>query len=399
MIPPLIRLGALLASALVLCAALPLRAAGMSQRVPVQGYQDVYLEEDGSITPQALEALSAGVKEEARGERSQIVVLVHGYNTSYTLGRRQYREIARLLREAAREQGWRPIVVGVHWPSYPGPPLRWLPKMLGYRFLSAAGFPNAIPNPYLQKVSIAAGTGRLGLRSLLFRLQEDFPHWPLHALAHSMGSEVVVRALAPHGADEEPITQPERELRLGMVALAGADLDTDAFVPQEPANLAPALPRADLWWITVPRRNSADAALELRRAAGRRDALGNVGLTLTREQLDRLLSRRGLVIDNRSVPIGHDLTDYYNGERLRSIAAALQYLDTPPGAADRSGSVLAILDRILRANPTRLPDLKHVRGVSARLYIRWRREPERRDYGPVQTSQRSPGDAVPTAQN
>ncbi|MGV3723255.1 MAG: alpha/beta hydrolase [Actinomycetota bacterium] len=369
----------------------PARAAGAPAEAP-PGYHAVYLEADGRVLPESLDLLTADIRFESQSKPAQVILLVHGYNTSYTLGRRQYRRIARLVRKEALAQGWRPVVVGVHWPSYPGPPARWLPQMLGYRFLSAAGFPNAVTNPYLEKVAVASQAGRTGLRAVLFRLRDEFPAAGLHVFAHSMGSELTVRALAPFTAGERvAVEQPSRTLRLGMVTLAGADLDQDAFAPEGLGSVPAALDRARVWWITVPRKNTADAALELRRAAGRRDAMGNVGLTLARGQLNALLTRRGLVIDNRSVPITHDITDYFTGERLRGILASLRYLSHPE-TTEGQGSVLATLDRILKADPTRLPTVSNVRGASARLYIRWRREPNRNEYGSI----RSASDSVET---
>jgi len=350
---------------------------------PAPNYHAVYLQDDGLMPPAALDALASSIRAETEGKPSEIILLLHGYNTSFTLGRRQYREITKTIRKETRAQGWRPVVIGVHWPSHPGPALRWLPQMLGYRFLSAAGFPNAVSNPYFRKVDLASRTGKTGLRALLFRLNDEFPTSPIHALAHSMGGEMVVHALAPNGPSGEIIVeQPARELRLGMVVLAGADLDQDVFATRGPDALSNALGRARVWWITVPRRNTADAALELRRAAGRRDALGNRGLTLERAQFDALMARRGLVIDSGKVPIAHDITDYFTHQRLQGILASIQYLDRQETRMSRE-SVVATLDRILKADAGQLPTLPNVRSASARLYVRWRREPKRTDHGIV----------------
>jgi hypothetical protein len=168
-----------------------------------------------------------------------------------------------------------------------------------------------------------------------------------------------------------------------MGVLAGADLDQDAFAPLETGSVAAALPQSDLWWVTVPRRNSADAALELRRTAGRRDAVGNVGLALTTEQVERLISRRGLVIDNDHVPITHDLTDYYTRDRLHVLAGALGYLRDPRHDTART-CVLRSLDEILAAPTERLTTVSpRGRSASERLYLRWRCGPRRTDLGPV----------------
>jgi pimeloyl-ACP methyl ester carboxylesterase len=358
-----------------------------AQKAPARAatppYLSILADETGAIEPAALDRLATAMKAEAQGGPVQVVVLVHGFNTSLTLGRRQYRTIARSLRKEAATAGWKPIVVGVHWASHPGPPLRWMPRMLGYRFLSAAGFPNAVRNPYLEKVKVAETTGRIGLRALLFRIEDELPGVPVNVFAHSMGSEVLLRALAPRSVEAAAAaSSPMRSPKLGMVVLAGADLDQYAFAPGEEGSAASALPMARLWWITVPKRNSADAALELRRAAGRRDAMGNVGLALTREQFASLLARRGLLIDNRSVPIAHDLTDYFPRDRIQSLVSSLRYLQSPE-APEAKTCTLAILDRILKADPSQLPSVVHVRGPSARIYVRWRMEVARPGYGSV----------------
>jgi pimeloyl-ACP methyl ester carboxylesterase len=347
-------------------------------------YHAVHLGEDGGIDEQGLSDLVSSVRSELgsvpNSGSSQVVILVHGFNTSLRLGRTQYREIARSLRAQAAEEGAFPIIVGVHWASYPGAPAQWFPQMIGYRFLAAAGFPNAVGNPYLQKVEVAVITGRTGFRTLLERLAREFPERAVNVLAHSMGCEVVARALAEPAASD-----------LQLVVLAGADLDRDAFAAHNPKGVEAALPRAQVWWITVPRRNTADGALELRRAAGRRDAMGNRGLELDREQFDALMRRGGLVIDNGSVPITHDITDYYTDERLEVLQTAMSYLQArSSGQAQagtsvsaRHGGLLGALDRILKADPARLPDPGRARGASGKLYLRWKQEPTRTDYGTV----------------
>jgi hypothetical protein len=359
-------------------------------------YHAVQLDEHGALAPEALAGVVAAIRQAAASPRAQIVVVAHGYNTSQTLGKRQYRQVARELRTEARAAGWEPIVIGVHWPSHPGSYAHWLPRMLGYRFISGTGFPNALSNPYLDKVRMAQRCGRSGFRSLLLRLQEAYPKVPVNVLAHSLGCELTVRALVPESlkaADgEPPIERPEIRLHLGMVALAGADIDQNAFAPQEDSSVAAALDQAQLWWITVPRHNSADAALELRRTAGRRDAMGNVGLELVPEQLERLVRRRALVIDSRRVPITHDLLAYYTEARTKSLVEALNYLvDPKPG----KGGTLELLDQVLLADPQRLPDLASIPDASVRLYARWRQDPARSRFGYITVLPRSV--AIPAA--
>lgn len=365
----------------------PQPASAASELPHRPAYHSITLNADGGVQPDALTHLTESIRSEAAEPEAQLVVLVHGYNTSRTLGRQQYRRIARDLAAAGKRAGWYPVIIGVHWPSHPGALLRWLPQMLGYRFISGTGFPNALTNPYLEKSKLAASTGRTGLRAVLFRLQDNFPHLPLHVFAHSMGSELVIRALSPDldsgTSPPKRIEQPGRTLRLDMVVLAGADLDQDVFTHTEDDGVPEALNRVAVWWITVPRKNSADAALELRRSAGRRDAVGNVGLVLERKQLSSLLSRRALVIDSRSVPIIHDILAYYTPERLQNLAAALQYLAKGRTKSDAS-NLLQDADAVLGTPATRLEQLAvEPPNTCSRLYLRWRLQPDRTDFGPV----------------
>lgn len=379
-------LAGLLAMLLALCGTgLPAAASPADTKPPA--YYPITLEPDGSVKAEALDQLAGRIHTAAGDPHAQFVVLVHGYNTSGTLGRRQYRQIARDLTLTGNSAGWHPVVIGVHWPSHPGPLLRWLPQMLGYRFISGTGFPKALTNPYLEKSRLAARAGRTGLRAVLFRLRADYPRVPLHVFAHSMGSELVIRALSPEagklpGASDR-IVQPTRLLQLGMVVLAGADLDQDVFSPEETDGVPQALDRAAVWWITVPRKNTADAALELRRSAGRREALGNVGLSLKRSQLQALLARRALVIDSRKVPIVHDILAYFTRGRLESLADSLGYLAGTARNA-KHASVLQELDKLLALPGAELPQLDpSTLGTSERVYLRWRLHPERSGFGPV----------------
>src|SRR5205823_1858111 len=127
------------------------------------------------------------------------------------------------------------------------------------------------------------------------------------------------------------------------------DLDYDRFSRKDDTAVRFALRRAQVWWVTVPEKGHADGALELRHGAGRGDAVGNRGLELNREDLDRLLSRRAMVLDQGNVPPKHAITDYYDDRRLGQLATSLLYLRDPSAAAGKS-SVLAALDGVLGAD-------------------------------------------------
>lgn len=380
--------GWLLGWLLLISAALP--AAAGQNLVPRQpAYQPITFDENADVAPAALDHLIASLRKDGRGPHVALVVMVHGFNTSTEAGRKQYRIMGRTLQEEGAKIGLQVAPIGVHWPSSPGPMYRWLPKMLGYRMTAELGFRNAVRNPYLTKVTLARRTGRLALRKLFFRLRADYPAAPIHVLAHSMGSEMLVRALAPEGVSPDPTAEPGRILSLDVATLAGADLDYDVFTPEEPDSAQAALSRARVWWVTVPGKGVADAVLELRRSAGRRDAVGNRGLELARSDFERLMERRALVLDNDHVPIQHEITDYYDRKRMHALALTYLYLQDPTAPRARN-SVLAAIQLVCDGETPGMLEPRFQENASVRLYNRWRRNPEAVDYGPVEISAPDP---------
>jgi len=339
-------------------------------------YRQVILGTDGRAEVPALDRLAGEVRQDVAGERSQIVVMVHGFQTPLAEGQEEFETIANRIRKDSNRLGMHPCIIGVHWDSGSESMAKWVPKAVGNRLTSLLGFKKAIKNPYLEKLKLARLTGRTGLRSVLFRLQESAPGVPIHLIAHSMGAEVAVAALAPEASASDAasatgeIEQPERTLRVGLVTLAGADLDYDMFCREKGGALEQALGRAQVWWVTVPGAKHADGMLEIRRGAGRCDAVGNRGLKLCRNDLNRLLQRRGLVLDVGNVPIKHGFEDYLNDKRVDSLAASMLYLQSPESPAAR-GSVLAALDGVLGADATAL-HLTSDSSPCVRLYAAWR---------------------------
>jgi hypothetical protein len=377
---------AALALAFLLAGSSPVQAGGGKPRKELS-YHPFILDGDGQADPAALAALVDTVRGEVGGGQTQVVVMVHGFNQRLGYATVDYDSIARRLRRQADSVGLKVSIIGVHWDSYAGP-LTWIGKAVGYRFTSLLGLRKVVKNPYLEKVALGRQVGRVGLRSLLFRLQDEFPKVPVNVLAHSLGAELIVSALCPEsgrsGPREPSTALPERTLTLGMVALVGADLDVDSFCRRqdEGTGVRPALRRAQVWWVTVPEKDRADGMLEIRRGAGRGEAVGNRGLKLTREDLDFLLTRRALVLDEGDVPAVHRITGYYNNRRLKAIAQSLLYLQQPsaPGA---QGSVLAALDGVLKADPETLETAAKCGPASVRLYASWRQHPATADFGPV----------------
>lgn len=312
-----------IAAALSLWSGNALPAAAQAEpAAPAAEYHAVTLERDGQATAGALDQLVRSVRQEIRGGDGQIVVMIHGFDTDLKDGARDYGTVAQRLRKHAEAAGQRFAAVGLHWASDAGSQAQWMSRAVVHRVTSLLGMRKAVKNPYLEMRRRASRVGRTGARAVFFRLQDEFPGTPVHVFAHSLGSEVTVAALAPEGSvrksEYAPVEQLGRELRLDLVTLAGADLDHDAF-----ARNGAALDRANKWWITVPKQAHADAILELRRAAGQGDALGNRGLSLRPEDEARLHARNALVLDRGNVPTGHAFIAYYNETRIEALAQAM----------------------------------------------------------------------------
>ena len=128
--------------------------AGSSARAAEQ-YHPLTVSESGAVDAGSLDRAVDGLRAELGEEPGEIVVLIHGYNTSVEWGTRQYEHIAGDLHKEAEKAGLRVGVVGVHWPSYPGPAWAWLPKVVGYRAVAELGFRNALRNPYWERVLMA----------------------------------------------------------------------------------------------------------------------------------------------------------------------------------------------------------------------------------------------------
>lgn len=355
-------------------------AAAESHTLTAQGapaYHPIVLGTEGRAEARELDRLAGEVRQDVTGKRAQIVVMIHGFQTPFEQGQEDFETIAGRLRKESSRLGVETSLVGVHWDSGSEAMAKWVPKAVGHRLTSLLGFKKAIKNPYLEKLKLARQTGRTGLRSVFFRLQEAAPGVPIHVIAHSMGSEVVVAALAPEAScpksEQEPaeIEQPNRTLQLGMVTLAGADLDYDMFCRERGGLVEQALGRAQVWWVTVPGEKHADGMLEIRKGAGRCDAVGNRGLKLCQECLNQLLGRRGLVLDVGNIPTKHGFVDYLNEKRVDSVASSMLYLLSPDNPAGQT-SLLAALDGVLATDPSGL-QLTAGSSPCVRLYAAWRK--------------------------
>jgi hypothetical protein len=374
-------------------AAVLLICAPATAEQKVLPYVPVALQKDGSVTAASLDAMTVAVRPEVGEGNAQIVVMLHGFATPHWVAEKNFTIAAGRLREQSVAAHLRMGIVGVHWDSHVGEPPRWLSEAAAARVTSLLGMKKAVRNPYLAKTRLAREAGRTGARSVFFKLQEAFPRATFHVIAHSLGAEMVVAALAPAGSarkgESTEIDQPERELRLRMVTLVGADMDCDTFV--RPGSTArTALRRADLWWVTVPAKGKADGVLELRRAAGKGDAVGNCGMKLEREDLDMLLRRRALVVDQKDIPATHSSPKYMTEWRAEAVVRSIAYLRDPESAFGKS-SVLARLDNYLGSSAPASTDGDDASCL--KLYRTWRERPATEDFGVIQVRGAASGSA------
>lgn len=353
------------AVALAVAAAAPARAAADT-------YLPVTVSDKGALHRDELAGLVSKLKQ-AKPQR--VVVLIHGFNTNRKHADRAYRQMAERLAQSTQGDLLRMKVVGVHWDSGVGGLGKWIPQALGHRVTSLLGFKRAVKNPYLDKVEAAEETGRGGTRELLLTLQQELPGCEIDILAHSLGAAVALSALAPEAGlkkDESPhIFGRGQELRLGLVGLLGADVDRDVFARRDTPRMRSALNMARVWWITVPQEGQADGILELRRGAGRPDALGNAGMELRREDYDALLARRGLVIERDNIPTWHDIADYFAPTRCERVVSAMLHLQGVDHPRAQS-SVLARLDEVMAAPDAEISGFSGSRDSNVRMYAVWR---------------------------
>ena len=370
-------LGALFAASVVLAPSVARAESRAGIPSPLH-YDAVTLEKDGTATSEELNNLTQTLRAEVKTPGEPIVVLVHGFALKQKDAVISFETVAKRLHAQADDAHLPVAVVGLHWAADTGAPGSWMPQAVGHRLASLFGMKKAVKNPYLEKQQVAEASGRQGLRAVLFRLQETFPGSPVHLWVHSMGAQVALSALCPETCAQEKkpvlVEQPERDLKVGMLTLAGADLDYDLFCRKNSDQVRCALPRADVWWVTVPEKDRADAVLELRRGAGQGDAVGNRGLKLDRNDLSAMVARRGLVVDQGNVPTTHAIEEYYNDRRVSELVHSMLYLQQPENPAGQQ-SVLAKLDGILRGGDSVRTAAADKSDASCRLYAAWLQKP------------------------
>lgn len=238
----------------------------------------------------------------------QIVVLLHGYDMGTQESGRKYEELARLVSERLAPR--RALVLGIQWDSG------------GHSFLNPLG-------DYFATLQRARTIGRGPIRQLLLQLHNRYPAAPVTLLAHSMGSEIALAAVAPEisypeQAPEGETYRPDLEVRLALAVFAGSDLDYDIWKQSGEAAMN-WFERVGLTWITVADPvGQGDKVLSLR-TRFRGKAAGSLMPLMTEAQLDRVLPAGKLLLDDEAIPADHELDSYFRPARIERIVATLRF--------------------------------------------------------------------------
>lgn len=296
----------------------------------------VWFSDNATLSDDILTQLVAAVRQQEPNP-DHIVVFVHGFDTSREASTQQFTEMSKRAIAQYKKRGKRVACVGVQWLSYLGPPKLWVVKVI----TATLGLDS--DNPYLGKVALAQNIGRTGGRQMMATLNQQFPQTQIDVMAHSLGCDFTRNMLTPflrmsfnrkkYMPELTPLFAPDLELKTGVVALAGADLDYDLLYQNREAN-----PRGSqdagmkLVWLTiggVKNPDRRDLVLSLRALARGDRAMGNTIPRMGRRQIDGICSRRGIVFDGHAIPMTHDILKYYDVARMERIVGAAVCIKDP----------------------------------------------------------------------
>lgn len=320
----------------------------------------VWIDASARLSPDVVTNVADRVAAESAAP-TDLVLWVHGLDTSPQEGLEQYSELSRRLHRSFAHWSREVQVVGVQWDS------------------STSGFPFAVPGEYEERTRLARRVGRYGLRQLLLGLQSRFPQTRISVMAHSLGCEVYLAAVRPgleyaewNDAERE-VFEDKSEIRLHAAVWAGADLDYD--ITAQPVD-APSLDQLHLLWMTQSslfRKDQRDSVLDLR-AYLRGRAWGSTFPRMSAEQYNTLLQRRAAVFDGARIPFDHDIMKYYDQDRLDHVTQALLYQADPEHV--RPPSEIAGINRVMDApasDEALAPFLDSLQ-LSQQIYALWRLE-------------------------
>lgn len=348
---------------LLLMAMLLLGIAASARAQEPANYIPVWVEKDGLLTTEALQAtLSAVAAQDA--DPKHIVVLIHGFDVPREDSTRQFETVGQLLHDEFARQKRKVVVIGLQWDS---------DVDVGLAALAGA---------YMDTVTVARSVGHQAARQLFLGLHERWPEARINTCGHSMGCEVTAAAIAPEmkykegsqgeGTVAAPLL-PEKDVHLNLVTLAGSDLDYDVFA-QSGIQARTQKPRLRMLWMTLsPVLGDKDEVLKLRKVL-RGQAAGNSFPLMTETQYDAIFSHKAAFFDNEDIPKSHDFLLYYDQPRVAQLAAAMLWLAEPKAVPEPAG--FREMDQVMLAPAdadalARFLDTPH---LNTQIYALWRLE-------------------------
>jgi hypothetical protein len=275
-----------------------------------------WLGQGGLLSSAELDSLTAQIRA-CHQQPLHLVLLVHGYDTPKERSDQEFTQVAQLIDTQFQSAGQSVVVLGLQWESAVG----------------GAGIPWQAGDAYLESLQRARRVGRKAVRQLSLHLKEQFPTTHFHLFAHSLGCEVSAAALFPTMLykDDTPLVEPyapERPLEVVLLALTGADLDYDCWYH---SGLEFRSQKASfrLLWQTVSGylERGRDRVLQIRQVI-RGMAAGSAFPRMTEAQYDNLFNNRAVVFDNREIPEGHALVDYFSAHRIARLVDTALYLSS-----------------------------------------------------------------------
>lgn len=303
-----------LVQATSLMLALQLSSPGWAQTAPKpenRSYTPVVAGKGGPLDSKIWSKLDQQIARQSHGQPQHIVVMVHGYWNTKEDSDSSFSTISARLRQEFDSRKVPAAILGLQWDSA----------------VAGGEWPWEAEGAYLAMLARGRGIGRNALRQLLFHLSEKFPTAKVHLLAHSQGCEVAAASLFPEMDYHDDIAStkpldPKRDLHIGLLCLAGSDLDYDVFYKSK-VNFRN---RFQLLWATVSSYiGDRDRTLYLRKAS--RGLGGGLAIPrMTESQYNELLPARRLILDGQDIPMGHEFAKYYEPKRVQQLVSAAIWL-------------------------------------------------------------------------
>ena len=326
------------AASLCLAAVAPAQAQTKNPS-PQRPYVLVPAGKGGKLSDAALNQVLRDVKKQEPNPE-HIVVMMHGFWNTSEDSNKSYTTIAQRVRDQFGQRKVRAAILGLQWESA----------------VAGSEWPWEIEGAYLSMLARGRGVGRVTGRQLMLQLQKSYPKATYHILAHSQGCEVAGATVFPEMdyKDDIPKTEPlhpKQDLRIGLLCLAGSDLDYDVWYKSQ----VDVRNRVRLFWMTVSSYiGDRDRTLYYRKAS--RGLGGGLAVPrMTEKQYDALFPQKRLVFDNADIPQGHEFAKYYEEKRVGQLVTSAIALANPraPKSAQQAelDKVMALPNQVKALQP------------------------------------------------